>query len=211
MYRPARSSRCSLALWTAAALLCVTVSASPGADEILKIKERAKFLADFRAMLEHSDSSIRTAAVEQGLGSKDAELRSMALDAALGSKDAELQTTGLRWLIRNRQRLPITVELPDDASKAQQLVFQRWHGFVLAEPRLAEGSDEILLKNGGYDGGSIVRGGLTLTFRSPLACVVDAKVATPTLLTGSLQCTFSSGDIRRVGATGATVPIRIKL
>ena len=83
-------------------LAALVASASADSDALLALQERAKYLNDFKGMLQHSDASIRMAALEQALKGDDAALRTMALDTALESDDVNVKTTALRWILRER-------------------------------------------------------------------------------------------------------------
>ncbi len=194
-------------------LLLSSPSHAQDGDAILKIQERAKYLNDFKALLEHSDPSVRLAAVNEGLKGSDPGVRTLAMEAGLASTDQRVQTAALRWLFRERTRIPVAVVLPKDADAEQAYAYDRWHGLVLQQVEINEKTDEIQLKNSYYAGGQLVRGGFDLRFEraNDFNCVLAARVAGPSLLTGSIDCTLGQTNMPDRELKRATLPVRIDL
>lgn len=203
--------------FAAGALLAATLTASSALaeDALLKVKERAKYLDDYRSLLTHSDASIRLAAVEEAFKGKDTVLRGMAMEAALGSDDERLQTAALRHLLQSNRNLAVNVVLPDGSEPAQEYLHGIFHGLVLEGIAVSE-SDEILMeKPKSFETGQLVRGGFNVNFDNFYDwydCVMEVRIATATLLTGSLDCTFPDGKPReKAGAPRASLPVRVPL
>lgn len=184
-------------------------------DALQRVQERAKYLNDFKALLNHSDASVRAAAVQEALAGTDADLRSMALETALAGNDDKLQTTALRWIIGNRNNVAIKVELPDKPTEAEEIEYNAFHGKVLKELKLNPQSDEFSANSNHFTEGHLIRGGLEASFFSARAfsCVLTAKVAEKMLLTGALTCTLEGGLFkdRKQGSQRAVLPVRIDL
>lgn len=194
-------------------LLALVSLPATAADALLEIQERAKYLDDYQALLQHSNPSVRLAAVEKALDGNDVEVRTLALETALAGDDERIQTAALRWLLETRKKLPVTFILPDSASDAQQWAYQNWHGMVLEGIQLIQPGDEIELKNRFYSGGNLVRGGFDLRFASSnhYSCVLTARATGGTLLTGQWECTIGKYGQKEAGDNRATLPIRIDL
>ena len=101
----------------------------------------------------------------------------MAIEVAIGSQDDKLQTAALRWILANRENLNVKFELPDKPTRAQEYVYNLFHGLVLTKIKVEPKSDEIRLDNSLYKGGQLVRGGLELTFQrtGSYSCVMSAR------------------------------------
>lgn len=198
----------------AVALATPTLTLAQSSDALQRVQERAKYINDFKALLTHSDAAVRFAAVQEALNGDDPDLRSMAIEVALGSQDDKLQTAALRWILANRTNLNVKVELPDKPSKAQEFVYNDFHGLVLREIKVEPKSDEIRLGNSSFQAGQLVRGGLELTFsRNAFSCVMTARPTGGMLLTGAINCTIEPGRLDRDDKTRqrASIPVRIDL
>jgi len=89
-------------------LILCTPAQAQDAEAVLK---RAEKLNKFMMLLEHEDTAIRLAAMEQGLQSEDKLIRSRSLEAGLRSSDQELQTMAM---IAHMSYDPlVVVDLPD--------------------------------------------------------------------------------------------------
>jgi hypothetical protein len=205
---------------TAVAVLSVLVlglafpdASSAQSDALLKVQERAKLLEDFRGLLNHSEASMRRAAFEEAMDSDDEALTGMALDMALGGEDVELQTAALRWIIRTRSQLPLTLSLPSDPDEAQETTYQEWHGTVLDRLELVSPGDELTFRGPGYsNSGQLVPGGLDLRMSdNAFSCAVALRVAGADLLTGNLECSYPRSYVEHYGGTRAVLPVRIDL
>ncbi len=181
-------------------------------DALLRAQERAKYLGDYKALLEHEDSTMRLAAVEEALSGDDAQLRSMALESALSSDDERLQTTAIRWYINARSQIPVTLILPERASEAQKYIYQKWSGLILRNPQVS-GQDEIVYRAGYGKGGQLIPGGMELSFNAGAAgvCTMTAKAVSGTVLAGQFHCTFAAGLAKKIGADQAAIPVRINM
>jgi hypothetical protein len=199
----------------AVALAAPTAALAQSSDALQRVQERAKYINDFKALLTHSDAAVRFAAVQEALNGDDPDLRSMAIEVALGSQDDKLQTAALRWILSNRENLNVKVELPEKPSKAQEYVYNLFHGLVLTKIKVEPKSDEIRLDNGNFKAGQLVRGGLELTFAwgGNYSCVMSARPTGGMLLTGSVTCTIDAGRVERDDKTAqrASIPVRIDL
>lgn len=181
-------------------------------DALMRAEERARYLGDYQALLDHEQSTVRMAAVEEALAGDDVEVRSMAIESALSSDDERLHTTVIRWFIDTRSQISVTLILPERASEAQKYIYQKWNGLILKKPEVL-GADEIKFKAGYGRGGQLVRGGMELNFNAGGAgvCKMTAKPASGTVLAGQFHCTFGGGVVKSVGADQAAIPVRIDI
>ena len=181
-------------------------------DALLRAQERAKYLSDYKALLEHEEGTMRLAAVEEALSGNDVQLRSMALESALSGDDERLQTTAIRWFINARSQIPVTLILPERASEAQKYVYQKWNGLILRNPQVS-GQDEVVFRAGYGKGGQLIRGGMELRFNAGGAgvCTMTAKAGSGTVLAGQFHCTFGAGIAKKFGTGQAAIPIRIDM
>jgi hypothetical protein len=182
-------------------------------DAVLRAKERAQMLTDFRAMLEHTDASTRMAAFEEAVGSKDQALITLAMDAAFGGTDANLKTAALRVYLNGRKTLPITVILPDRASDGMTKYFALWNGLTITD--LAVNGNEIAgrsLGHLGFKGGQLISAGVDLRFHYSDACTLSAKLIAVKQLAGSLDCSLNPNSSAKTYAIPRAVfPVRIDL
>lgn len=199
----------------AVALAAPATARAQSSDALQRVQERAKYINDFKALLTHSDAAVRFAAVQEALNGDDPDLRSMAIEVALGSQDDKLQTAALRWILANRTNLNVKVELQDKPSKAQEFVYNEFHGLVLRDIKVEPKSDEIRLGNSYFQAGQLVRGGIELTFfkTNTYSCVMSARPTGGMLLTGAVNCTIDAGRVERDDKTTqrASIPVRIDL
>lgn len=196
-------------IWTTM-LLLVGVNGH-AQDALLKAQERAKYLGDYKALLEHEDSTIRLAAIEEALLSNDALLRSMALETALDSDDDRLQTVAIRWYINERERIPVTLILPERATDGQKYIYQTWGSLILVKPKVT-GQDEIEYSGVSYGaGGQLIRGGMEIRFNpgAGMGCTMTLKAAGGTTLAGQFFCNFGAGYGKRFGEDQNAIVARI--
>lgn len=104
--------RLARTLTLAVAAACFgTMAHAQSADAVLA---RADKINKFMALLEHSDPSVRLAALEEGLRTDDKILLSRAIDAGLTSTDPELRNLAI---IRHFSSGPIMMlEMPEGLS-----------------------------------------------------------------------------------------------
>lgn len=195
-------------------VLCVLVAPLGAQDAVLRAKERAQLLTDFRALLEHSDAATRRAAFEEAMASKDVALQSMAMDEAMGGTDNNLKTAALRVFLNGRATLPITVLLPDRSSDGAAQYFALWNGLQLVKLVVKDDGTISALSNApvAFQGGQLVSGGFDLRFINgdQPRCTVTAKVVSAKQLVGSLDCS-SVYMQKQYGASRITFPVRIDL
>jgi hypothetical protein len=134
---------------------------------------------------------------------------------ALGGEDVELQTAALRWIIRTRSQLPLTLSLPSDPDEAQEIAYRNWQGTVLTNLELVSPGDEITFRSahGGTNTGQLVPGGLDLQMsrQNLFACKVALQIASADLLAGNLECNYPPQRAEMYGGTRAILPVRIDL
>lgn len=209
------SLRVLLSLLVALVLVWPPQATAQDSDALQRVQERAKYINDFKALLTHSDASVRSAAVQEALNGNDPDLRSMALEVALSSQDDKLQTAALRWILSNRENLNVKVELPDKPTKPQEYVYETFHGLVVKKIKVDPKSDELRADNDSFKAGSLIRGGIEMTFRwnGLYSCVMLARPAGGMLLTGALTCTIEPGRVDREDKQThrASIPVRIDL
>jgi len=181
-------------------------------DALLKAQERAKYLGDYKALLEHEDGTIRLAAIEEALLSDDALLRSMALETALDSDDDRLQMTAIRWYINEREQIPVTLTLPDRATDGQKYIYQTWSSLILLKPEVT-GQNEIQYRASYGAGGQLIRGGMELRFNpgGGMGCTMTVKAAGAATLLGQFFCNFGPSYSKRFGEEQAAIVARIDL
>jgi hypothetical protein len=202
-------------LGSALMAVCVLVAPLGAQDAVLRAKERAQLLTDFRALLEHSDAATRRAAFEEAMASKDVALQSMAMDEAMGGTDNNLKTAALRVYLNGRATLPITVLLPDRSSDGVAQFFAKWNGLQLS--KLAVKDDGTITAGAdwfGFQGGQLISGGidLRLTPNNASRCTLTAKVVSAKQLVGSLDCSILDPNyVKAYGASRITFPVRIDL
>ncbi len=193
-------------------LLLLVGAIAHAQDALLKAQERAKYLGDYKALLEHEDGTIRLAAIEEALLSEDALLRSMALETALASDDERLQTTAIRWYINEREQIPITLTLPERATDGQKYIYQTWSSLILINPEVT-GQNEIKYRASYGAGGQLIRGGMELRFNpgGGMGCTMTLKAAGAATLLGQFSCNFGPSYGKRYGAEQAAIVARIDL
>ncbi len=189
-------------------ILCATAVAQ---DAVLRVQERAKYLNDFKALLEHEDGMVRQAAVEEALNGKDPQLRSMALETALASDDELLQTSAIRWYLNERTQIPVTLTLPERPNDGQKYIFQTWNNLILKKVEVT-GQDEISFKASHASGGQLIRGGMDLRFSAPggIGCTMTVRPAGGTTLAGQFACNFGA-YASRYGVDQTAIIARIDL
>ena len=191
-------------------LLLLIVEAS-AQDALLRVQERAKYLNDFKALLENEDSIVRQAAIEEALKTDDAQLRSMALETALASDDQLLQTSAIRWYLNERTQIPVTLTLPERPNDGQKYIFQNWNPLILTKIEVT-GQDEIQFNARGGQGGQLIRGGMDLRFsvHSGVGCAMTIRPAGGTALVGQFSCNFGAYS-EKYGAEQTAIVARIDL
>lgn len=193
-------------------VLLLLASAPLGAqDAVLRAKERAQMLTDFRAMLEHSDAATRMAAFEEAVASKDPALMTLAMDAAFGGTDANLKTAALRAYLHGRQSLPITVILPDRASEGMTSFFSTWNGLTL-EQVTVQGNEIGARAPRTFESGQLISSGIDLRFAAAggnYRCSLVARLVATKQMAGSLDCSMRPNIAP--GITRAVYPVRIDL
>lgn len=196
-------------------LLALAFLAAPlGAqDALLRAKERAQLLTDFRAMLEHTDASTRMAAFEEAAASKDQALITMAMDAAFGGNDPNLKTAALRYYLNGRKTLPITVILPDRASDGLAAFHTQFIGLAIS--RIAVTGSDITATGSNHQpvAGQLVSGGIELRLIGYAAgCTLSARLVGAKQMAGSVDCSIQDRTaLKTYGSSRATFPVRIDL
>lgn len=169
--------------------LLISVSAA-GQDALLRVQERAKYLNDFKALLQSDDAVVRQAAIEEALQTDDLQLRTMALETSMGSGDELLQTNAIRWYVNERSQIPVTLVLPERPSEAQRWIYKTWNPLILKNIQVI-GQDEVTFKTVGSQGGQLIRGGMELRYAySGVGCTMTLRPAGGTALAGQFFCNF---------------------
>jgi hypothetical protein len=187
-----------------AVLLMIFANAS-AQDAILRIQERAKYLQDYKALLEHGDALIRQAAIEEALNGNDAQVRSMALETALASDDEMLHTYAIRWYLTERTQIPVTLTRPQRPDPGQTYMLEVFNDLVLRNVEVSS-QDEISFRATGGKDGQLIRGGMELHFTpySRIGCTMTLRAAGGTTLAGQLACNFGSWS-KKYGSHSALV------
>jgi hypothetical protein len=118
------------ALGVAVVLLSFTANAdTPSADELKRsIQERAHRIAEYRALLNDPDQSVRLAALDTMLKSDDIAMRELAYAVAFVSTDPTMRAVALKHRIAGMQTVVITIASRKDASQNEKRVRDAWGG-----------------------------------------------------------------------------------
>jgi len=177
-----------------------------------RIQERAKLRGEILELLKSNDPEMVLAAFEEAVAGEDPELRLSAFEVAFSSKDPRLRKAALRHFLDGRAELRMEVVLPDRPDKAQQLLFDSYHGYRFETLKIDPKSDILTFdQRANKDwSGQLVEDGfdLTLSTRTStygwLNCVMNMRIADPKQLTGQFDCTITgqelmqkTGDITR--------------
>lgn len=183
-------------------MLCATAGAQ---DTLMRVKERAKYLQDYKALLEHEDGLVRQAAIEEALLGNDTQVRSMALETALASDDELLQTYAIRWYLTERTQIPVTLTRPPRPDAGQTYMLETFSDFVLKKVEVND-QDEISFNAKAGRGGQLIRGGMELRFTpySGIGCTMTLRAADGTTLAGQFACNFGNFS-KKYGSESALV------
>jgi hypothetical protein len=118
------------AVGVAAAILSFAVNADTPNPEELKhsIEERAHKIAEYRALLNDSDQSVRLAALDVMLKSGDTAMQELAYAVAFASADEPMRAVALKNRIANLHSIVVTIDKPNDASANEKRVWNTWGG-----------------------------------------------------------------------------------
>ncbi len=171
-------------------------------DALLRVQERAKYLSDFKALLEHEDPMMRQAAIEEALNGGDAQIRSMALETAFSSDDEMLHTSAIRWYLSERSEIPVTLTRPERPDAGQIYMLDTYANFILTRIEVNE-LDEITFRAPGAKGGQLIRGGVELRLvpYSGIGCTMILRPASGTTLAGQFACNFGPYKDKYVDTT----------
>ena len=175
-----------------AALAAIGISAA-GAQTLEEIKERARFLDEYKSMIRaDAEPTLRLAAIEQGLKSKDDLVRREAFDATLDSDDPNLVFLGLRHLFKQRTQMTMELTLPDEPSAGQERSFQRFAQTTFTRLDLHENGE--ISFNGNYTGAFITKG-FILNYG---ACNLKIASVSKEILSGNFTCGADGPMVARI-------------
>ena len=191
-------------------------------DLILKIKERAKARDEIIELIKSStEPGLRLAAFEEAVRSDDPELRLSAMGVAFSSNDKRLRKAALRHFLNDRPELRLEFLLPDNADKAQQLLFDQHQALRFMKIKVDPRTDIITFdkyKNQFWSG-HLIDDGIDLTFKRPrgsgetLRCILKLRIASASLMTGQLDCVIKARRMLKKsgGKNRGVLPVKVSL
>ena len=196
--------------------------ATAQSDLVLKIKERAKERAEVIELIKSSeDAGLRLSAFEEAVKSNDPELRLSAMGVAFASKDKRLRKAALRHFLNDRPELRLEFLLPDNADKAQQLLFNEHQALRFKQIKVDPQTDIITFdkRENQFWSGQLIDDGIDLTFKRPrgtgqtLNCILKLRIANASRMTGQLDCVIKARRMlqKSDGKNRGVLPVKVNL
>ncbi len=157
-----------------------------------RIQARSQRIAEFRALLNDPDQTVRLAALDEMLGSDDVAMRELAFGVCFNSADQAMRAICLRRKFADLGT--INVEFPGTAgqewSASQLKVLQEWGGTYTFSVTGFDPKTGRFKTIGTYRNGKGQLSGTRLTFKHPY-CAGSFALGDGAVLEGELGCTSS--------------------
>jgi len=185
----------SLLKWLQLALsLCVfaapVANGQSAAELKQKIQARSQNLAEFRALLNDPDQTVRLAALDTMLKSDDNAMRELAYSSCLSSADAAMRGLCVKNKIGEMQTISIEIAELSEPTEIEQKTIANWgnaYNFTIKEFDERTGQFKT---TGSYKNGNGHVTGSGLDFAQPY-CSGVFELADSGYLEGELRCTAS--------------------
>ena len=175
--------------------------AQTAAELKAKIQARSQNLAEFRALLNDPDQTVRLAALDSMLKSDDIAMREMAYGSCFNSADAAMRGICVKNKMSEMQTIVIEIDDFDGATEKEQKTIDNWGGSYTFAIKEFDESTGQMQTQGSYKGGTGHVTGTGFDFAQPY-CSGKFELVDDGYLEGELRCT---------GSWGGRYPGRIRL
>lgn len=166
-----------------------------------QIQARSQNLAEFRALLNDPDQTVRLAALDSMLKSDDIAMREMAYGTCFNSADAAMRGICVKNKMSEMQTIVIEIDDFDGATEKEQKTIDTWGGAYTFGVKEFDQTTGQMQTQGSYKGGTGHVTGTGFDFAQAY-CSGKFELVDGGHLEGELRCT---------GSWGGRYPGRIRL
>ena len=183
------------------AVMTPAAIAQTAAELKQQIQARSQNLAEFRALLNDPDQTVRLAALDSMLKSEDIAMRELAYGTCFNSADAAMRGICVKNKMSEMQTIVIEIDEFDGATEKEQKTINSWAGAYTFGIKEFDEKTGQMQTQGSYKGGTGHVTGTGFDFAQAY-CSGKFELVDGGYLEGELRCT---------GSWGGRYPGRIRL